>query len=90
MSDPQALHAELLGDVEIQRDRLPSWYRLEGVPLTDALRAVVELHQPYESRHWGICCRCCCNPEDDNPGFGPYPCDTIEVISSALGVTTDG
>lgn len=52
-----------------------------------ALVAALELHKPYESRHWGICCQCCSNPEDDDPVFGEYPCETVRVIAEALGVT---
>lgn len=85
MSDPQALHTELLGDVEIQRDRLPSWYRLEGVPLADALTAVLELHKPIEGGGGCNVCAYISSGEEDG-----YPCQTVEVIASALGVVADG
>jgi hypothetical protein len=42
-----------------------------------ALRAVVELHKPYESKSYGLLCKHC----DEDPS---YPCGTIQEIESAL------
>jgi len=45
---------------------------------TQALRAVVEYHQPYESKNYGLLCRGC----DETPN---YPCGTIRAIEKELG-----
>lgn len=42
-----------------------------------ALRAVVELHQPYEHSQYGLLCKFC----DETP---TYPCNTIQVIEQEL------
>jgi hypothetical protein len=42
-----------------------------------ALRAVVELHKPYESKNYGLLCRGC----DEDPN---YPCGTIRAIEKEL------
>lgn len=44
-----------------------------------ALRAVVELHKPYESMQGTACLEC---SEDDYAC--PYPCTTIQVIEKEL------
>ena len=42
-----------------------------------SLRAVVEYHQPYESKNYGLLCRGC----DEDPN---YPCGTIQAIEKKL------
>ena len=42
-----------------------------------ALRAVVELHQPYEHKQYGLLCKFC----DETP---TYPCLTIAAIEQEL------
>ena len=64
-------HDELLAEI----DRL-------DVVLTDsygmsALRAVVELHKPYDSITQGLCCAEC---GDGMTEFFDYPCSTIQAI----------
>jgi hypothetical protein len=44
---------------------------------TQALRAVVEYHKPYESKNYGLLCRGC----DEDPD---YPCGTILAIEKEL------
>jgi hypothetical protein len=93
MSDPQALHAELL---ELSKPpvagTVPTALTLYGpaAALTAALTAVLELHKP-EPCTWSRCDsprvhRVCgnCGPSVN------YPCQTVKVIAAALGVTTDG
>jgi hypothetical protein len=46
--------------------------------IVSALRAVVEYHQPYESKNYGLLCRGC----DEDPN---YPCGTIRAIEKELG-----
>ena len=48
----------------------PSW-------ILSSLRAVVEYHKPYESKHYGLLCRGC----DEDPN---YPCGTILAIEKEL------
>lgn len=84
MSDPQALHAELVG-----RLCAPGWEQC-----ADAARAVLELHKPQDVYPSGrptgqtLCFGC------DVEGFGAehpeWPCSTVKVIGAALGVSTDG
>lgn len=84
MSDPQALHTELLDVVqgEDPYGLLKGW---------EAVNAVLELHKPEQhysigqdnrrspSYQWCPACRC----------LAPK-CQTVKVIASALGVVADG
>ena len=54
-------------------NRTPSW---------SALRAVVELHKPYDSTLGETCC-VICDEDWDIPA--PYPCPTIQAIEKELG-----
>jgi hypothetical protein len=49
----------------------------DAIFMKDALRAVVEYHQPYESKNYGLLCRGC----DEDPN---YPCGTIRAIEKEL------
>jgi hypothetical protein len=62
-------HNELLNDIGIC---LESNYTKI---LTDALRAVVELHKPTDSRGYSVCAYC---PTHN------YPCLTIQAIEKEL------
>jgi len=44
-----------------------------------ALRAVVELHKPFEAYRQGTACLECSNTQNM-----PYPCPTIEAIEAEL------
>jgi hypothetical protein len=81
MSDPQALHAELLAEVH----RQDPYGLLKG---WRAVKVVLELHKLYYDNNplgepFAMCEHC---------GYGDdgYPCETVKAIGSALGVTTDG
>lgn len=50
-------------------------------PAVHALRAVVELHRPYESTDAGLLCRHCV---DEGAKSLWYPCPTIRVIEEVL------
>jgi hypothetical protein len=87
MSDPQALHTELL---ELAKPpvagSIPTALTLYGPAA--ALTAVLELHKlDYDNNPFGqpfhMCAHC---------GYGDdgYPCQTVRVIASALGVVADG
>lgn len=51
-------------------------------PNVKALRAVVELHKPYESADMGMCCQFC---TDGKAKEYWYPCPTIQAIEKKLG-----
>lgn len=84
MANPQALHAALV-------DWLDDWERdvPQPEPLLAAMRDVVELHKPELFGGFIACLAC-------SPGMPPplliewKDCQTVKVISAALGVTTDG
>ena len=75
-------HDELLAKIDEKRD-----YAVERFGLDDgfnALRAVVELHKPYETPDYDvITCDHCgqLNSAEDVP----YPCPTIQAIEKELG-----
>jgi hypothetical protein len=87
MSDPQALHAELL---ELSKPpvagTVPTALTLYGPAA--ALTAVLELHKPKNCAEE---CHTFCVECDRIPAcFVEWPCSTVKVIAAALGVTTDG
>ena len=49
--------------------------------IEEALRAVVELHKPYESTDMGLVCAFC---KDMNSVEYWYPCPTIQAIEKEL------
>jgi hypothetical protein len=97
VTDPQALHTALLAEVHRQDPYglLKGWI---------AVKVVLELHKPISDDLWtsegkrlGWQCEECasrCHSGSglncDEPLDAEYPCDTVEVIAAALGVTTDG
>jgi hypothetical protein len=64
-------HDELLKAIDfLPLDGLHAW-------MQPALRAVVEYHEPYESKNYGLLCNGC----DETPN---YPCGTIRAIEKEL------
>lgn len=61
--------------------------------LTDALRAVLDLHAPHDLDGAECCTECSNIGEHGEPLTGqavfPYPCPTVQAIQEALG-TEDG
>jgi hypothetical protein len=90
MSDPQALHAELLRRSDDWLDVV-----LSPQPFAAAVKAVLELHKPQDTygssgtkRSYLQCTGCDQGPHyEDDPD---WPCSTVLAIAAALGVTTDG
>jgi hypothetical protein len=70
-------HDELLNKL-----RDDNWDSYE--PYISALRAVVELHEAYESESFGVMRQWCteCSTEDYDMH---YPCPTIRAIEKELG-----
>jgi hypothetical protein len=72
-------HDELLEKIKREEDYLKTYAEGYGFVVTDALRAVVELHSPFD----GYCQRCTVN------NWGElrqeYPCDEIQAIEKELG-----
>ena len=77
-------HDELLA--EIDRYLVPTLAESEignkAIGILKALRAVVELHKPYDSILGETCC-VICDEDWDIPA--PYPCPTIQAIEKELG-----
>ena len=78
-------HDELL---DYLREHEEYWTSLRAqrwakVPAFNALRAVVELHKPYESKPWkpNSVLRC---GECEDYATVPYPCPTIQAIEKEL------
>ena len=59
--------------------------------LTAALRAVVELHAPFQRSTLSLGCRACSTPVHTLPGryvtVVNWPCSTIQAIARELGVS---
>jgi hypothetical protein len=70
-------HEELLEAIDfLPLDGLHAWFQ-------PALRAVVELHKPYQHEVVSyVFCMGCTIDLDLAP---PYPCETIEAIEKELG-----
>ena len=89
MSDPQALHTELLRRSDDWLDVV-----LSPQPFAAAVKAVLELHKPetytpparFELPDEIVCGGCW----HSIGGRSPWPCSTVKVIASALGVVADG
>lgn len=105
MSDPQALHAELLAKISTEWEVWAPSPAAEPLgQIRIAAREVLELHKPVGHDLWssqgkrlGWQCEECasrCHSGSglscDQPLDAEYPCETVKVISAALGVTTDG
>ena len=78
-------HDELLAKINQQKDNA-----FEGFVFSDAfdaLRAVVELHKPWDVETEGGTFTLCndCSRRVDSPGYGIlYPCKTIQAIEKEL------
>lgn len=68
-------HDELLAKIDTLEARYTDY------PTYLALRAVVELHKPYDSILGETCC-VICDEDWDIPA--PYPCPTIQAIEKEL------
>lgn len=77
------LHEQLLAAVAYEQSETQSWMgEAAAETMAAALRAVVELHAPDA---FGDCSAPCFD-SSENPQR--HPCETIEVVASALGVET--
>ena len=72
-------HDELLAKIKREEDYLKTYAEGYGFVVTDALRAVVELHKPHD-KYEGVCGGCW----EEESGFSDYPCPTIQVIEKEL------
>jgi hypothetical protein len=72
-------HDELLEKIKREEDYLKTYAEGYGFVVTDALRAVVELHQPLD-KYEGVCGGCW----EEESGFSDYPCPTIQVIEKEI------
>jgi hypothetical protein len=83
MSDPQALHAEIMAYDEADVILTP-------VQFLNEVKAALELHKPEP------CGFSWCSSPDTHRVCAQcgrsvnWPCQTVKVIAAALGVTTDG
>lgn len=72
----QMTHEELLSLITTLR------FHDDSIALSNALRAVVELHKPFTREDKVVVCSQSCN---HHLGYAqPYPCPTIEVIDKEL------
>jgi hypothetical protein len=82
-------HEELLAKIKREEDYLKTYAEGYGFVVTDALRAVVELHKPSEAwgdTHCGFCFDLAWEPsglEMMDKHFA-YPCLTIQAIEKEL------
>jgi hypothetical protein len=75
-------HDELLEKIKREEDYLKTYAEGYGFVVTDALRAVVELHKPDEPDfpdEWESCVEC-----SGNGYVAMYPCSTIQAIKKEL------
>jgi hypothetical protein len=75
-------HDELLAEI----DSVEIAWQVDGM---NALRAVVELHKPYETTPpWAyqkyLACSVCENYTNDGRYYSEYPCPTIQAIEAEL------
>lgn len=83
-------HDELLAEINKDIDQTPlvkDYYPLKAL---FALRAVVELHKPFETTPpWEyvkyMACDACESWTTDGAFYLPYPCPTIQAIEKELG-----
>ena len=78
--------SDRLGEIEVRRahanSSLNGRHMLVGKDVPEmlaALRAVLDLHKPYDDCGEPLCCRGC-----DVCGYG-WPCDTVRAVKAALG-----
>lgn len=83
-------HDELLAKIDIWKFQTKGYddtYEVHGI--LNALRAVVELHKPFETTPpWEyvkyMACDACESWTTDGAYFLPYPCPTIKAIEKKL------
>jgi hypothetical protein len=82
-------HEELLAKIKREEDYLKTYAEGYGFVVTDALRAVVELHKPSEN-YTGNACGYCFGLAYEPSGLEmmdkdfAYPCATIRAIEKEL------
>ena len=83
-------HDELLAKIDIWKFQTKGYddtYEVHGI--LNALRAVVELHKPFETTPpWEyvkyMACDACESWTTDGAYYLPYPCPTIQAIEKEL------
>ena len=74
-------HDELLEKIKREEDYLKTYAEGYGFVVTDALRAIIELHKPFGNAViW--CDQCSCLESEGEIVF--YPCPTIQAIEKEL------
>lgn len=76
-------HDELLAKIKREEDFLKTYIEGNGFVVTDALRAVVELHQPLDNLIAEFCSHC--TEMSGKDIYTLYPCLTIKAIEKELG-----
>ena len=79
-------HEELLAKIDAKKE---PWYNeitedfeLSDMELINALRAVVELHSPFDNLAGEFCT--VCTAMEDKDIYTLYPCPTIQAIEKEL------
>jgi hypothetical protein len=75
-------HEELLAKIKREEDYLKTYAEGYGFVVTDALRAVVELHQPLDNLIAEFCSHC--TEMSGKDIYTLYPCLTIKAIEKEL------
>ena len=75
-------HEELLAKIKREEDYLKTYAEGYGFVVTDALRAVVELHKPLDNLIAEFCSHCTEMSGEDI--YTLYPCLTIKAIEKEL------
>jgi hypothetical protein len=75
-------HDELLEKIKREEDYLKTYAEGYGFVVTDALRAVVELHQPLDNLIAEFCSHC--TEMSGKDIYTLYPCLTIKAIEKEL------
>ena len=75
-------HEELLEKIKREEDYLKTYAEGYGFVVTDALRAVVELHKPLDNLIAEFCSHCTEMSGEDI--YTLYPCLTIQAIEKEL------
>jgi hypothetical protein len=75
-------HEELLEKIKREEDYLKTYAEGYGFVVTDALRAVVELHQPLDNLIAEFCSHC--TEMSGKDIYTLYPCLTIKAIEKEL------
>jgi hypothetical protein len=75
-------HEELLEKIKREEDYLKTYAEGYGFVVTDALRAVVELHKPLDNLIAEFCSHC--TEMSGKDIYTLYPCLTIKAIEKEL------